>query len=209
MRIYWCEFPETVDWKKLAGWIGNETVSVYLPVKTRKEYDNWKRKIDKISKNIEINAWHVLPFSEGYWHSGFCTKESLDKLDQFKGLKIKIDIEPLKPEGKYTFPMAIKWLIFNLFKKAQNKIYLQEKIKTMSKTSEVVVSTFPIPAFLGQRRKRTIQLYALHHISSTLDDPFVQQLVLQMDYQSQPRCFFCHWLDRYRHFHKRTNVQKH
>jgi len=54
------------------------------------------------SKNITINAWPVLTKQEGYWFSGFTSIKSIDKLKQYKGLNIKIDLEPPLPNFNYN-----------------------------------------------------------------------------------------------------------
>ena len=146
--IYWCEFPREYNCKKLAAMLGKRKIVIYLACSSRGEYETWKKKVQAYSKNIEVNAWPTLPFSEGYWFSGFTKKEMIDQLDQYRGLKIKIDIEPPKPKGKYSFTTSIRWLVLNFFRRAPNSKYLQNKIKKLSKDTDIILSTFPLPKFL-------------------------------------------------------------
>lgn len=146
--IYWCEFPRECNWKKLAAMLGKREIVIYLTCSSREEYKTWKKKVHTYSKDIEVNAWPTLPFSEGYWFSGFTRKEMIDQLDQYRGLKIKIDIEPPKPKDEYSLTTSIRWLVFNFFRKAPNSKYLQNKIKALSKDTDIIVSTFPLPKFL-------------------------------------------------------------
>src|SRR3990167_5613281 len=83
---FWCEFPEKVNWKAFQKLIDFDS-SVYVISKDRKTYEAWKKKIK--SRNIEVGAWPALSFEEGYWFSGLCSKQSIDKLKEFNGLKIK------------------------------------------------------------------------------------------------------------------------
>ena len=150
-RIYWCEFPKEVDWNKLASWIDDDdTVVVYVASSSRKEYDAWVARIAKVSKRIEVNVWPTLPKEEGYWFSSFTSREMIDSLDQYKGLKMKIDIEPPIPV-KYSLFTGILWLGFSLFKFSKNRRYLQDKVLELSKSSEVILSTFPLPKFMLNR----------------------------------------------------------
>lgn len=150
MKIYWCEFPDKVDWKKLVSWLNENKIVVYIAVRNRTEYEDWKKKIGSYSKQIEVNAWPTLSKKNGYWFSGFSSRESIDELDQYRGLNIKIDIEPPMPK-KYSFFSAMNWLVFNLFRKAENSQYLREKIIILSEDTDIILSTFPLPRFFLKR----------------------------------------------------------
>src|SRR3989344_3302370 len=91
---FWCEFPEKVNWKNFKKLVNFET-EVYVTCKNREEFNFWKKKIK--NKFIDVGAWPVLSKEEGYWFSGFLDKKSIDKLNDFDSLKIKIDIEPPFP----------------------------------------------------------------------------------------------------------------
>lgn len=146
-RIYWCEFPSECNWKNIAEWLGKETLITYIACTSRTNYEKQKQEIQIYSKNIEVNAWPILPKKKGYWFSGFTTKKDIDSLDQYKGIKIKLDIEPPIPKS-YSFFTALDWLFLNLLRKAPNKKYLQQKINSLSKDTDIILSTFPLPAFL-------------------------------------------------------------
>ena len=148
--LYWCEFPEKCDWKKLASWIKEEKIIIYVTCRSREDYEQKKKKIQNVSKNIEVNAWPILSKEEGYWFSAFTNKRSIDTLEQYRGLKIKIDIEPPIPKT-YTLKNAFTWVIINIFKKAKNKKYFQEKIISLSKDTEIILSTFPLPKWILKR----------------------------------------------------------
>ncbi len=149
-RVYWCEFPEKCNWKKLSDWLKHEKIVVYIACSSRKNYDQWKKKIHSITENIEVNAWPTLPKSEGYWYSGFCTKEAIDTLDQYRGLKIKIDIEPPIPK-RYHFLSGLTWLGKHALQEPDNTPYLKKKIKSLSRDTEVILSTFPLQEHILKR----------------------------------------------------------
>jgi hypothetical protein len=190
MRIYWCEFPEKVDWEKLSSWLDRDII-IYVACRSRSEYETKKRKLETLSRFYIIRAWPILSFNEGYWFSGFCSKKSIDKLDQFEGIPFKIDIEPPKPKGGYTFFMSIKWLIFNSFKRPKNRLYLQEKITKLLEKENIIISCFPLPHFLLKRWgwvQNSKATYNYMHYSTFLP-------------------FFCKWL--YNNFYYRFFVQRH
>ena len=147
MSIYWCEFPEKCNWKNIAEWTKYTRITTYITCSSRKDFEKKRNKIKKVCPNIEINAWPTLSKEEGYWFSGFSSKKSIDKLDQYKGLKIKIDIEPPIPKN-YSIKEAYSWLIINAFRKPKNSKYLQNKILNLTKNTDIIVSTFPIPKFI-------------------------------------------------------------
>jgi len=123
--IFWSEFPEQVNWKKTLKLIDFKS-EIYIAVKSKKEFLNYKKKIK--SKNITLGAWPILPKKEGYWFSGFTSIKNIDKLKEFKGMKIKIDLEPPIPPFNYSNIKIIFWLIKMYCKKAKNKEYLRAVI---------------------------------------------------------------------------------
>lgn len=149
--IYWCEFPRECNWKKLASMLDKRKIVLYLTCTSREEYETWKKKIHEYSKNIEVNAWPTLPLKEGYWFSSFTNKEMIDGLEQFRKLKIKIDIEPPIHQGKYSIWKAMYWGLSSFLLLGPNKKYLQEKIKFLSKDTDIIVSTAPFPKYLLKR----------------------------------------------------------
>jgi len=146
--LFWCEFPDQCDWNKLNEWLEelDMNITTYVTCKSLDDYNSWKQKISQISSRIEVNVWPTLSFEEGYWFSSQTKKESIDKLDQFKGLKIKIDIEPpIYPKG-YT--LGSLHMLPTMFISGKNKKYLQNKILELSKTTDIILSTGPIPRFM-------------------------------------------------------------
>src|SRR3989344_4439459 len=107
--IFWCEFPEQVkDWKatdKLLKKI-KIPVEVYTGVQSVNEYRKWKKKT-----RIPMYPWPLLSRKEGYWFSGFSSKKSIDKLKQYKGIKMKIDLEPPIPPWSYTTPKIVMFAV--------------------------------------------------------------------------------------------------
>jgi len=147
MNIYWCEFPEKCNWKKINDWTKNHKIVTYITCTSRENFEEKKLKIHEVCKNIEINAWPTLSQEKGYWFSSFTDKKSIDSLNQYKGLKIKLDIEPPMPKD-YSFLSTFKWLIINLFTSPKNKNYLKNKIQELSKNTEIIISTFPFPKII-------------------------------------------------------------
>ncbi len=155
--IFWCEFPKEVNWKKVKESI-NFNTSIYVTCKNKKEFEYYKKKIE--SKYIKIGAWPILSKKSGYWFSGFTSKKDLGKLDEFKGLNIKIDIEPPIPNFKFnTLKIFLFYLIPYFFiKKASNNSYLKNKIKELSKNTDIIVSGFAFPKFMLKRYGADIDL---------------------------------------------------
>jgi len=150
---FWCEFPGRVDWKKLSKWLDelNMNIVVYAACTSRKNFDWWKKEINKYSKRIKVNAWPTLLKEEGYWFSGFVKREQIDLLDGFSDVHTKIDVEPPIPKGGYTLFGGTWWVLKGLLKKGENKGYLQKKIKKMDRGGKIIASTFPLPHFLLRR----------------------------------------------------------
>ncbi|MBS3149933.1 hypothetical protein J4455_04560 [Candidatus Woesearchaeota archaeon] len=146
---FWCEFPEKVNWKAFQKLIDFDS-SVYVISKDRKTYEAWKKKIK--SRNIEVGAWPALSFEEGYWFSGLCSKQSIDKLKEFNGLKIKIDLEPPKRLVTYSKLAGIAYALeYFLFRSYHNSSYLEETIYDLSRTTDIIVSGYPFPRRLSRR----------------------------------------------------------
>ncbi len=144
--IFWCEFPEKVNWDEARRLIKFNT-EIYIAVKNRKEYIKWKRKIR--NRNINIGAWPILDKDKGYWFSGFVEKEQIDKLKQFNGIKMKIDIEPPFPGEDLTISKIAGYCLRYTLKKGKNNEYLRSVIKNLK--SRMIISGFPLPAWLTKR----------------------------------------------------------
>ena len=153
--ILWSEFPETVNWKKAIKLIDFKA-KIYIAVKNKQEFLNYKKKIK--SKYISLGAWPVLSKKEGYWFSGFTPKESIDKLKGFKGMNIKIDLEPPIPKFNYSNIKIIFWLAKIYFKKAKNKDYLRAIIYWLARNNtKILVNEFPFPRFYMEKLGITIE----------------------------------------------------
>lgn len=133
--IFWCEFPETMNWKKAEKLVKGIPLEVYVAVRTVKEYKKYKSKT-----KLPIYPWPVLNKKEGYWFSGFTSKKSIDKLKQFKGSKMKIDLEPPIPKWKYGTIRILLYAIRKVFQKGKNNEYLKEVIYDVAGKGSGVVT---------------------------------------------------------------------
>ncbi|MFH0798259.1 MAG: hypothetical protein V1906_02495, partial [Candidatus Woesearchaeota archaeon] len=71
--IYWCEFPENVNWKSLQNILDKlgYKIIIYVPCKSLAQYKWWKHELKKTCPNVkEVNVWPILEKNEGYWFSG-------------------------------------------------------------------------------------------------------------------------------------------
>ncbi len=181
--ILWSEFPSSVNWREAKKLFrdSNLKAEIYVASRSKKEFFSWKNKIE--SSEIEVGAWPVLSKKEGYWFSGLCEKSSIDKLKQFSGLKIKIDLEPPFPSWDYN---DFKFLLFSLsliLKEGKNNNYLKETIDDLSKSSTVLVNEFPLSRQVLSRsgifydlskKKNIIKNIMLY---STIPNPIFRPLV--------------------------------
>lgn len=145
--IFWCEFPEEIDWKKLDKLLKNNNfiAKTYIACNSRKDFLQ-KKKL--ATNNIKIvGAWPTLDKGKGYWFSSFTKKKDIDLLKEFKGIDMKIDIEPpFEKHVNHSF-----WLTKYFLKKPKNRRYLQNTIKELSQKSSIILSTFPCPEFALKR----------------------------------------------------------
>ena len=154
--LFWCEFPERIDWGKLNKFfrVNKFVADIGIVCTSKKDYLIKANKIKKLSNIKLIRAWPVLSKLEGYWFSSQSSKKSIDSLDQYKGMKIKLDIEPPLPTinsyKRNKFVMDA-WLASQMFKKGKNQEYLFKKIRELMKTGEVMLSTFSFPKFIAKR----------------------------------------------------------
>ncbi|MEM4245314.1 MAG: hypothetical protein QW404_01245 [Candidatus Nanoarchaeia archaeon] len=144
--IFWCEFPHQVDWKEAKKLIKFKT-EIYVAVKNRKEYEKWKKKIK--NKNIDVGAWPVLDKEKGYWFSGFVENEEIEKLKQFDGIKIKVDIEPPFPGGRLTVTSIIRYCLIYTLRKGKNNEHLRRIVKEHK--GKAIISGFPLPNWVTRR----------------------------------------------------------
>ena len=100
--IFWSEFPEKVSWKSVRKLFRGAKLKaeIYVASRSRKEFYLWKKKIE--CNEITVGAWPILSLEEGYWFSGFSEKSSIDKLKEFSGLKVKVDLEHPFPSYVYS-----------------------------------------------------------------------------------------------------------
>jgi hypothetical protein len=139
----WCEFPEEINWKKIS--LIKFDTEIYVAVRNKKEYLKYKK---YGTKNVKISAWPILNKREGYWFSGFVSKKAIDKLDEFKNIPIKVDIEPPFPGKNFRLFKLLFWFFKYTVKKGENNDYLRKKIKEFN---DVIISGFPLPLFLRKR----------------------------------------------------------
>ncbi|RME55140.1 hypothetical protein D6777_01470 [Candidatus Woesearchaeota archaeon] len=152
--IYWCEFPEKVDWKTLQKILEklDYHITIYVPCKDKPQYIWWRQEIKKLAPNVkEVNVWPILDKEDGYWFSGFTEKYNIDKLDNFNGDKIKIDLEMPYNAEVYSFWRSLVYVLKHLFKKGPNRMYLLNKIFKLNKESDILVNEFPLPKFFLKR----------------------------------------------------------
>lgn len=146
--IFWCEFPKEINWNLMNKLIDFPT-EVYFAAKSRKEYLSYKKKIK--NKFIKAGAWPVLDKKDGYWFSGYTSKKNIDKLKQFNGINIKIDIEPPIIKGNYNLWLLFRWLFPAIIKNSKNKDYLKKIVYKLNKTNTIILSGFPFPRFILKR----------------------------------------------------------
>jgi hypothetical protein len=152
--LFWCEFPEKCNWERLENILlkNNYYTDIYVTSKSRKEFEKWRKIIRKKCKHIkEINVWPVLRKKKGYWFSSFNTKKDIDKLMEYKGLKVKVDLEPPLPKMKYSVFFLGLYGVSKLVFPGKNRKYLESKIKELSKHSQILSNEFPIPAWASKR----------------------------------------------------------
>lgn len=152
--LYWCEFPLRADWKKLNSlFISNGMkANCYICVESAEEFRDWKNKLRHLRGIELVGAWPSIPLEKGYWFSGFVDKKEIDKLEQYKWMKLKIDIEPpFKYFRMLTVVNAMAWVMLHPFRRAKNNSYLKQKIGQTLKNNDVIMSTFPLPDFILRR----------------------------------------------------------
>ena len=139
---FWCEFPSKTNWKTINKI--NFKTSIYVAVESKKEFLKYKSKVQ--NKKIKLGAWPIIPKEEGYWFSSYSSKNSIDKLSRFKGIPIKIDLEPPIFKGNVNFKNYMTYFIkyFSLWS-GKNDQYLKDRVVPLK--NQVILSTFPFPDF--------------------------------------------------------------
>lgn len=146
--ILWCEFPQEISWKKAESLMKGIPHEIYVAVRNVKEYRAYKKKT-----KLPLYPWPILSQEEGYWFSGFSSKESIDKLKQYKGLKIKIDLEPPLPKWKYGTFKIVMYALKKIFQRGKNNEYLKKVIYEFAgkdsgvilKSVNLLINEFPFP----------------------------------------------------------------
>ena len=154
--LFWCEFPDRMDWEKLNDVLEKNDFSVRIGIACTSKEDYQKKAafLSRYEKIELVRAWPTLPKEKGYWFSSFTEKEDIDTLDQYRGMSIKIDVEPplpLVPSYKEAQWYLYLWFSKMFFTKGKQKKYLQEKINSLSEEGDVMLSTFSFPLFFLKR----------------------------------------------------------
>ena len=134
--LIWCEFPKEVNWKEVP-----KGLEIFVACNSKKEYLKYKKYC--------IGVWPILDKKEGYWFSGYCSKESIDKLKEFDKKSIKIDIEPKLSRFQRTSLLGMLFYPFILLSYGipKNNLYLKKTIESLS-SKKVIISGPPLPDFL-------------------------------------------------------------
>lgn len=154
--LFWCEFPERINFEKLNNLFkeNNFTAKFGIVCTSKEDFLKKKEFLSTFSNLKLVRAWPILPKEQGYWFSSFSSKDAIDSLDQYQGMAIKIDVEPPIPIVKnYTSnPLKMQWFFWNHFvRKGKNLKYFQEKLLKLSKTTDIMLSTFSFPKFILER----------------------------------------------------------
>ncbi len=75
--LFWCEFPEEVDWKRLNVLLKDRSCGVYIASSSRKEFELYQNKIT--ASHVRAGVWPILSKEKGYWFSSFTNKEDFAK----------------------------------------------------------------------------------------------------------------------------------
>lgn len=144
--IFWCEFPEELDFTRLNNLIDFKT-EIYFAASSLDQFKTIKKKVK--NKNITVSAWPILAKKSGYWFSGFISKENIDKLNEFNGLKIKVDVEPPLYEGPHSMAKDFFWFLKYSIVNGKNNDYLNNQLKGIN--SKFISSGFLLPRFIRKR----------------------------------------------------------
>lgn len=145
---FWCEFPKTTNWENINKLL-NFKANIYIASSTKQEFLKYKSKIK--NKYIQtIGVWPILTKEQGYWFSSYSKKAAIDKISDFKGIPMKIDIEPPIFKGLITAKKYLTYFFkYFTFFKGKNSAYLKDKIASLNQL--IIVSTFPFPDFILKR----------------------------------------------------------
>jgi len=142
--LFWCEFPDRVNWQKLNSLLKKYSceIKTYVAVRSVNEY----KKLKNYSNIKIVGAWPTLPLKEGYWFSGHISKKSIDTLNQYKDIDIKLDLESPIPLSKgVSFKVGLK-VLKDMLTKGKTNEYLKKKILQHNKS--LILSTYPFPKFI-------------------------------------------------------------
>ena len=152
--ILWIEFPtKNFNWKKAESLLKGIPHEVYVASKSVNGYNSYKKKT-----KLNLYAWPIISFKEGYWFSGFTSKKLIDELRKWKGIKIKIDLEPPLPEWEYTNFKITSYAIKKIFQKGKNNDYLKDVIYEIAKNNDVLINEFPFPKWYLKRQGIYLEL---------------------------------------------------
>lgn len=150
-----------MNWKKAEALLKGVKCEIYVAVFSVQEYKNYKKKT-----KLAVYPWPVLSKEEGYWFSGFTSRDAIDKLRQYKGLKIKIDLEPPLPKWQYSNFRILAYALRKIFQKGENSEYLQRVIYevvgrdsgTVMKSAALLVNEFPFARWYLKRQGTYLEL---------------------------------------------------
>jgi len=154
--IFWVEFPNRMDWNKINLFLAQNKfkADIGIAVTSKEDYLEKKQLLDQYSNLNLVRAWPTLPKEQGYWFSSHTVKAAIDMLDQYAGIPIKLDIEPPIPQIDSLQQNTLStywWFTKMFFSKGKNQAYLFDKIKKLSKTTDIMLSTFPFPKWSLKR----------------------------------------------------------
>lgn len=152
--VMWCEFPEELNWKRAESLV-DKRIHFYVACTSLADFKKIQSKT-----NLKLKPWPILSKEKGYWFSGFTEKEDIDSLDQYKGMEIKVDLEPPLPKWRYSTIRMIGYGLKKIFQKGKNSEYLKEKIEKLAKSSDIelveksitLVNEFPFPKWYLKRQ---------------------------------------------------------
>jgi len=154
---FWCEFPDSVDWKAFQKLI-DFPCSIYITARNKKEF--FAKRKNVANRFIKVGAWPTLSFNRGYWFSGATSKKGIDALKDFRKIPIKIDLEPPIHFRKYSDFAIFKYGFFALFlKRYHHRHYLYHTIHKLSQDTSIIASGFPFPLWLSRRYGGNVRTY--------------------------------------------------
>ena len=169
--LFWSEFPEQIDWEKLNVLLKGKQCRIFFASKSKREFLSYKKRVTIPS--VKIGVWPVLSLEEGYWFSAFMNPRSLKKLEEFRGIPMKIDIEPPFPKKKYSFCSMLSWLQeYILMRSPPFRKEFHAVIRSLANDGEVILSGFALPTLfreqygdpVHEQYKRNFIFYSTFHL---------------------------------------------